>query len=70
MSFNWGPEYQDAFTLMIKEIAKALVLANYNPKKQTVLKTDASINGLGACLLQEKQQVYFASKPLTEVQKG
>ena len=52
-----------------KEIAKALVLAYYNPKKQTVLQTDASIKGLGVCLLQE-QPVYFASKTLTEAQKG
>ena len=36
---------------------------------QTVLQTDVSIKGLGACLLQEKQPVYFASKALTEVQK-
>ena len=68
--FNWGPEYQDAFTMMKKEIAKALVLAYYSPKKQTVLQTDASIKGLAACLLQEERPVYFASNALTEAQKG
>ena len=68
--FNWGPEHQQAFTQMKKEISSALVLAYYNPKKQTMLQTDASIKGLGACLLQEEKPVYFASKALTEAQKG
>ena len=56
--------------MMKKEIAKAPVPAYYNPKKQTVLQKDASIKGLGACLLQDKKPVYFASKALTEAQKG
>ena len=36
-----------------KEILSAPVLAYYNPKKQSMLQTDASIKGLGACALQE-----------------
>ena len=35
-----------------------------------ILQTDASIKGLGACLLQQGKPVYFASKALTETQKG
>ena len=35
-----------------------------------MLQTDASIKGLGACLLQEEKPVHFASKALTEAQKG
>ena len=54
---------------MKKEIVSAPGLAYYNPKKQTVLQTDASTNGLGASLLQDKKPVYFASKALTDVQK-
>ena len=68
--FNWGPEHQQAFTQMKKEIASTPILAYYNPKKQTMLQTDASIKGLGACLLQDGKPVYFASKALTEAQKG
>ena len=52
------------------EINKAPVLAYYNPQKETVLQTDASIKGLGACLLQEEKPVYFASKALAETQRG
>ena len=68
--FNWGPEHQAAFIHMKKEIASAPVLVYYNPKKQTTLQTDASIKGLGACLLQDSKPVYFASKTLTDAQKG
>ena len=67
---NWGPEHQESFKLVKKEIAAAPILAYYNPRKTTVLQTDASIKGLGACLLQDERPVYFANKALTEVQKG
>ena len=55
---------------MKKEIAKAPIQSYYNSKKWTVLQTDASIKGLGTCLLQDEKPVYFASKALTEAQKG
>ena len=41
--FKWDPENQSAFTQMKKEIASAPILAYYNPKKQTVLQTNARI---------------------------
>ena len=63
--FNWHPEHQSAFIQMKNEIASTLVLAYYNPKKQIVLQTDASTKCLGACLLQDEEPVYFASKALT-----
>ena len=55
---------------MKKEIARAPLLAYYNPRQQTVLQTDTGIKGLGAHLLQDEKPVYFASKALTEAQKG
>ena len=70
LPFNWGPEHQSTFIQMKKEIASTPILAYYNPKKQTVLQTDASIKGLGACLLQDEKPVYFPSKVLTDTQKG
>ena len=68
--FNWGPEHDEAFNLIKKELTEAPILAYYNPKKPMVLQTDASCKGLGTCLLQNKKPVYFASKALTEMQKG
>ena len=55
---------------MKQKIVSAPILIYYNPKKQTVLQTDASIQGLGAHLLLGEKPVYFASKPLTEAQWG
>ena len=67
--FNWGPEHDEAFSLIKKEVTAAPILAYYNPNKLMVLQTDASCKGLGACLLQNEKPVYFASKALTEMQK-
>ena len=55
---------------MKQEIVSAPILASYNPKKETLLQTDANIKGLGACLLQEEKPVYFTNKTLTEAQQG
>ena len=68
--FNWGPEHQESFAMLRKEIIRAPILAYYNPQKETVLQTDVSTKGLGACLLQDKKPIYFASKALTETQSG
>ena len=67
---SWGPDHQEAFKHIKKEIASSSVLAYYNPKKQTTLQTNASIRGLRACLLQDSKPVYFASKSLTDAQYG
>ena len=68
--FNWGPGHDEAFHLIKKEITAAPILAYYNPNKPMILQMDASSKGLGACLLQNEKPVYFASKALTEMQKG
>ena len=54
---NCSPEYQSAFTQIKQEIVSAPILAYYNPKRQSVLQTNASVKGLGGCLLQEEKPV-------------
>ena len=44
--FNWEPEHGEAFNAIKKELVKAPILAYYDPNKETVLQTDASIKGL------------------------
>ena len=68
--FNWGPEHQESFAMLKKQIVRAPVLAYYNPQKETILQTDANTKGLGACLLQDEKPIYFASKALTKTQRG
>ena len=60
--YAWGPEHNHAFDSIKKEIVYAPIVRYYDPKKETVLQTDASIKGLGTCLLQDGHPVYFASK--------
>ena len=70
VAFQWGPEHTEAFTSIKQETIQAPVLKYYDPKKPTVLQTDASAKGLSACLLQCEHPVYFSSKALTDSQKG
>ena len=68
--FNWGPEHQEPHMQMKAVITRVPILTYYNPRKQTVLQTDTSEKGLGTHLLQDEKPVYFASKALTETQRG
>ena len=66
--FAWEPEHNHAFNSMKKEIVQAPILRYYDWKKETVLQTDASIKGLGTCLLQDGHPIYFASKSLQDAE--
>ena len=68
--YAWEPEHNQAFDNIKKEIVQAPMLRYYDPKKETVLQTDASIKGLGTCLLQDGHPVYFASKSLHDAECG
>ncbi len=69
-AWNWGPEHEEAFRDLKKEITSAPVLGFYDPTKELTLQTDASTKGLGAVLLQKGKPIYFASKSLTASQKN
>ena len=66
--YAWGPEHNQAFNNIKREIVQAPILKYYDPKKETVLQTDASIKGLVTCLLQDGHPVYFASKSLQDAE--
>ena len=68
--YAWGPKHNQAFNNIKREIVQAPILKYYDPKKETVLKTDASIKGLGACLLQDGYPVYFGSRSLQDAEYG
>jgi len=44
------------------------VLAHFDPKKDIVIQSDASKDGLGCCLMQNKIPVAYASRSLSETE--
>ena len=66
--YAWGPEHNQAFNNIKKEIVQAPILRYHDLKKETVLQTDASIKGLGTCLPQDGHPIYFASKSLQDAE--
>ena len=66
--YVWGSEHNHAFDSIKKEIVQVPILRYYNLQKETVLQTDASIKGLGTCLLQDGHPIYFASESLQDAE--
>ena len=66
--YAWGPEHSQAFDNIKREIVQAPIFKYYDLKKETVLQTDASIIGLGTCLLQDGHPIHFASKSLQDAE--
>ena len=46
-------------------LTQAPVLKFFDPQKKTVLQCDASMSGLGACLMQEEHPVAYVSRAVT-----
>ena len=64
--FQWQSEQQLAFQQIKEVISKAPVLAYYDPEKENIFQSDASMHGLGCLLLQDGKPVCYASRFLTE----
>ena len=66
--FQWQAEQQQALQLIKDAIGKSPLLAYYNPEKESVFQSDASMYGLGCVLLQDGKPVCYASRSLTETE--
>ena len=58
--------FQKIKSLLEKALLKPL--RYYNRNKPVTLQCDASLKGLGACIIQEGQPIAFASKSLTDTE--
>ena len=74
VKFNWSDRCEKSFAFIKKCLTSEPCLAIYNPERETIVQTDASIEGIGAVLKQKQSDgkfhpVAFFSKKLTEAQK-
>ena len=68
VDYVWSPEADKAFNDIKRAITCAPVLSYFDPKKDTVIQSDASMNGLGCALIQDEKPVCYASRALTEAE--
>ena len=58
LDFQWLPEHQQAVDKRF-----------FDPNKKVTIQADASSTGLGACLLQDRGAVTYASRALSETEQ-
>lgn len=66
--FDWLPLHDKCMNYIKKLIIESPLLKPFNEKEMITLQTDASKNGLGCTLLQDKRPVCFASRSLTDAE--
>ena len=67
--FCWNATYQQALDKIKESISNKVTLTYFDSSKPIVLQVDASLQGLGAALLQDDKPVTFASKALTNTER-
>ena len=68
--FKWGEKEKQVFLKLKDLIAKQQLLSFYDVRKPVVLQCDASTEGLGATLLQERCPVASVSRSLTRSEQN
>ena len=68
--FAWDKNTNTCFQKIKSQLQKALLrpLRYYDWTKPVTLQCDASLKGLGACIIQDGQPIAFASKSLTDTE--
>ena len=66
--FTWDENTNTCFQKIESQLQKALLrsLRYYDQTKLVTLQCDASLKGLGACIIQDRQPIMFASKSLMD----
>ena len=67
--FKWNDSHEKAFQSIKDLVCHNTSLSYFDVNKETVIKVDASQQGIGAALTQEDKPIAFASKALTEAEK-
>ena len=66
--WKWNAEHEKAFCELKQSIKKDMLLRFFDPSMPAEIEVDASLQGLGAALVQDGHPVAFASKSLTSAE--
>ena len=64
--FVWEPHHQASVDTLKETVSNRSTLRYFDTSKMPTLQVDASIKGLGACLLQDNEPIAYASKSLSD----
>ena len=64
VEYLWSPEADKAFNNIKCSITTAPTLSYFDPKKDTTIQSDASLNGLSCAVIQDEKPVCYASRSL------
>lgn len=67
--FNWLDIHEKSLNELKHLLTSAPILSFFDPSKNVEIETDASKDGLGACLLQDGHPIAFASRSLSSAEK-
>ncbi|KAK1424442.1 hypothetical protein QVD17_19772 [Tagetes erecta] len=67
--FKWGPEQEEAFSVLKKKLCSAPILSLPEGNEDYVVCCDASLNGLGCVLMQREKVIAYASRQLSVHEK-
>ena len=65
---GWSTEADKAFNDIKWSITQTPILQSFDPKKETIIQSDASMNALGCTLIHDEKPVCYASRALTETE--
>ena len=68
--WQWQNEHIESLQKIKEILAKQPVLRFYDVTRPITIQADASQSGLGGCLLQEGQPVYYASRSMTSAERN
>ena len=70
VEWYWSESCQRAFGRVTCLLTSAPVLRFYDPSLEATVQCDASMSGMGACLMQEGNPVIYCSRALTTAEKA
>ena len=69
MADGWSHEQDEAFKMIKDALVSDNVLTHYNVNDPVEVYSDASQDGLGACIMQRGKPVAYASRSLTKTEQ-